>query len=109
MNLALLAPELSLVATAVLVILLDLFTARKGILAALSLAGIVVSAGFTLSLWGQPTQATFSNMLAVDGFALFFKLLFLVIAALLILASADYVAKFRRFRGEFYALVLMAA
>jgi NADH-quinone oxidoreductase subunit N len=108
-NLELLAPELSLLVTAVLVILLDLFIARKGVLAALSLAGIVVAAGFTLSMWGGAAQATFGNMLAVDSFALFFKLLFLVIAVLIILASTDYVSKFPRFQGEYYALVLLAA
>jgi NADH-quinone oxidoreductase subunit N len=109
LNPELLAPELSLLVTAVLVILLDLFIARKGVLAALSIAGIVVAGGFTLSMWGGAAQATFNNMLAVDSFALFFKLLFLVIAALVILASTDYVAKFPRFQGEYYALVLLAA
>jgi NADH-quinone oxidoreductase subunit N len=33
----------------------------------------------------------------------------LVIATLVILASADYVAKFARFQGEYYALVLLSA
>jgi len=47
--------------------------------------------------------------MAVDKFALFFKLLFLVIAALVILASTDYVSKFARFQGEYYALVLLSA
>ena len=51
----------------------------------------------------------FNNMLAVDNFAIFFKLLFLAIAALVILASTDYVAKFARFQGEYYALVLLSA
>jgi NADH-quinone oxidoreductase subunit N len=48
-------------------------------------------------------------MLAVDSFAVFFKLLFLGIAALVILASTDYVSKFDRFQGEYYALVLLSA
>jgi NADH-quinone oxidoreductase subunit N len=47
-------------------------------------------------------------MLAVDGFAIFFKLLFLGIAFLVILASADYVKKFARFQSEYYALILIA-
>jgi len=109
LNLGLLAPELSLAGTAVLVILLDLVIQRKGWLAVVSIAGIIVSAGFTLAMWGGSYQAIFNNMLAVDGFALFFKLLFLGIAALVILASTDYVSKFTRFQGEYYALVLLAA
>jgi len=109
LNLELLTPELSLVATAVVVILLDLFLQRKGWLVIISITGIIISAGFTLVMWGNGPQATFNNMLAVDNFALFFKMLFLVIAVLVILASVDYVSKFARFQGEYYALVLLSA
>ena len=109
MNLGLFIPELSLVATAIAVILLDLFIRQKGLLVVVSLAGLVVSAGFTIAMWGGSSQAIFNNMLAVDNFALFFKLLFLGIAALVILASVDYASKFARFQGEYYALVLLSA
>ena len=109
MNFALLAPELSLAGTAIAVIMLDLFIRSKGWLVVVSVAGIIVSAGFSLAMWGGGPQAIFSNMLAVDGFALFFKLLFLGIAALVMLASVDYLPKFVRFRGEYCALVLLSA
>ncbi len=109
MNFGLLIPELSLVAFAIAVILLDLFIQRKVWLAVVSIVGLVVSGGFTIAMWGGSAQAVFNNMLAVDSFALFFKLLFLGIAALVILASQDYVSKFARFQGEYYALVLLSA
>ncbi|MFC1933175.1 NADH-quinone oxidoreductase subunit N [Chloroflexota bacterium] len=109
MNLELFIPELSLAVFAIAIILLDLFVRRKGLLAIISLVGLVVAAGFTVAMWGGSSQAIFNNMLAVDSFALFFKLLFLVIAALVILASTDYVSKMARFQGEYYALVLLAA
>jgi len=109
LNLELFIPELSLITFAIVVILLDLFIQRKGLLAVVAIAGLVVSAGFTLAMWGGSSQAIFNNMLAVDNFALFFKLLFLGIAALVILASTDYVSKFARFQGEYYALVLLSA
>ena len=108
MNLELFIPELCIAAFAIVVILLDLFIQRKGLLAVVSIAGLVVSAGITLAMWGASSQAIFNNMLAVDNFALFFKLLFLGIAALVILASVDYVSKFARFQGEYYALVLLS-
>jgi len=108
LNFGLLIPELSLIAFAVVVILLDLFTERKVWLAVVSIVGLVVSGCFTLAMWGGSPQAIFSNMLAVDNFALFFKLLFLGIAALVILASNDYVSKLARFRGEYYALILLS-
>jgi NADH-quinone oxidoreductase subunit N len=109
LNLELLAPELILAAFAIIVILLDLFIPRKGWLAVVSIVGVAVAAGFTIAMWGGSAQALFNNMLAVDNFALFFKLLFLAIAALVILASVDYVSKFARFQGEYYALVLLSA
>jgi NADH-quinone oxidoreductase subunit N len=109
LNLALLTPELSLAVTALLVILLDLFIARKGWLAAVSIIGLAISAGFAVGLWNGTPQATFNHMLAVDNYAVFFKLLFAGIAALVILASTDYVAKFQRFQGEYYALILLSA
>jgi NADH-quinone oxidoreductase subunit N len=109
LNLGLLAPELTLAATALVVILLDLVFKRKGWLVAVSIIGVVVAAGFSIALWGGGSQALFNNMLALDNFALFFKLLFLAIAALVILASVDYVSKFARFQGEYYALVLLSA
>ncbi len=109
LNFELLIPELTLAATAIVVILLDLFIQRKGWLAVVSIIGVVVAAGFTIAMWGGSSQAIFNNMLVVDNFALFFKLLFLAIAALVILASTDYVSKFARFQGEYYALVLLSA
>jgi len=108
LNLELFIPELSLVAFAIAVVLLDLFIQRKGWLVVVSMVGLAVSAGFTIAMWGGSSQAIFNNMLAVDNFALFFKLLFLGIAALVILASTDYVSKFARFQGEYYALVLLS-
>ncbi|GAI58395.1 unnamed protein product, partial [marine sediment metagenome] len=89
MNLELFIPELILVAFAIAVILLDLVIQRKGWLVVVSIIGLAVSAGFTIAMWGGSSQAIFNNMLAVDNFALFFKLLFLGIAALVILASVD--------------------
>jgi NADH-quinone oxidoreductase subunit N len=102
-------PELTLLVTAVVVILLDLVVKNKWWLAAVSIAGIAVAAGFAISIWGGSPASIFFDMMAVDNFAIFFKLLFLVIAALVILASADYISKMARFQGEYYALVLISA
>jgi len=104
-----LAPELSLLGFALLVILVDLLVKQKRVLAGLSIAGLVVSAGFTVAMWGTPATDIFYRMLAVDNFAVFFKLLLLASAGLIILASQDYVSRFKRFQGEYYALVLISA
>ncbi len=103
------APELTVLFFALLVILLDLFVKQKKALAYVSIAGLIVSAGFTISLWGASPNSIFFGTLALDPFALFFKLLLAVAAGLVILASQDYVSKFDRFQGEYYALVLLSA
>lgn len=108
-ELRLLVPEISLLGFALLVILLDLFIKQKKVLAGVSIAGVIVSAGCTVAIWGVPTTTIFYRMLAVDSFALFFKFLLLAAAGLIILASQDYVSKFERFQGEYYALVLVSA
>ena len=108
MNLTLFIPELTLAGFAIAVILLDLFVNQKRVLVIVSLIGLVVAGGVSVAMWGGNFPAIFNNMLAVDNFALFFKLLFLLIALLVILSSVDYVAKFARFQGEFYALILLS-
>lgn len=117
MNLNLIAPEITVVATALVVVLLDLVVRRKAVLAGVGLLGIAIALGFTVYIWTQLdwTQtsgsigvAIFGSALVVDGFALFFKVILLGVAALVILMSQDYVSKLERFRGEYYALLLVA-
>jgi NADH-quinone oxidoreductase subunit N len=108
LNLQLFAPEMTLAAFAVAVILLDLFVERKGALAAIAILGILVSGGFTLSMWGT-SQSLIGNRIALDDYSLFFKFLILGIAALVIMATTDYAAKLARYRGEYYALILTSA
>jgi NADH-quinone oxidoreductase subunit N len=108
LNLTLFIPEITLLATAAIVILLDLFIEQKRWLAQVSISGLVIAGGITIAMWGGSYPAIFNNMLAVDSYSLFFKMLFLGIAFLVILASTDYVSKFSRFQGEYYALVLLA-
>jgi len=108
LNLYLLTPEISLCALAILVILVDLVTKRKWILGAVAIGGLIVPAAFSIALWGT-NETSFNGMLVVDEFSIFFKLLFLAMAALVLLSSIDYARKFAAFRGEYYALVLLAA
>ena len=108
MNLDLFIPEITLAVFAVLVILLDLFVRQKSVLRSVSLSGLVIAGGVAIAMWGDDYPAIFNNMLAVDSYALFFKVLFAGIAFLVILASADYIDKFARFQGEYYALILLS-
>jgi len=105
----LISPELSMAILAIAVILLDLFVEDKRLLAWLSVVGLIVPLAFTISLWGENDTA-FHGMLAVDNFALFFKFLIIGISVLVILSAWEYITKhIKRFRGEFYALILLSA
>jgi len=108
LNLALFKPEIILATTAVLVILVDLFVSQKYVTKYLTLTGLVVAGVFAVLMWGNDNPALFNNMLAADNFAIFFKLLFLGIAFLVILGSADYENKFASFKSEYYALILLS-
>ena len=108
MNLTLLIPELTLTVFAIIVILLDLFVKQKRVLAQVSVSGLIIAGVITLAMWGNSFPAIFNNMVAVDNFAIFFKLIFLGVAFLVILASVDYTSRFARFQGEYYALVLLS-
>ncbi len=108
MDFWLLAPELTVCGTALAVILLDLFIEQKRTLAVICVFGLLVAIGFTVALWGEG-GTSFGGMLAADDFALFFKFLILGITILVVTFSADYVSKFPRFQGEYYALILLAA
>ena len=108
MNLWLFTPEITLGIIAVLVILLDLGVQQKNLLRSVSLSGLVIAGAASVAMWGGNYGPLFNNMLAVDNFAMFFKFLFAGIAFLVILASADYVDKFSRFQGEYYAMILLS-
>ena len=108
MNWALLLPELSLAATALVLIALDLLGLRRRILAGVSVGGLLLSLALGGARWGEAGDTAFSGMLVVDQFALFFKLFFPAVAILVVLASADYVGHFPRFQGEYYALILLS-
>ena len=111
----LLAPELSIAGVAVLVIVLDLLFRRKDILPWASVLGLAVPLAFSVALWldlGDGTSAErmsgLFGVLVVDKFSLFFKFLLVAAAALVVLVSCDYVRRFQRFQGEYYALVLLS-
>jgi len=112
-DLYLLAPEIALAGVGGIVVLLDLVTRRAGVLAAVTLVGLLVPAAYALVLWGDvsangPMTGVF-GALAVDKLALFFKFLVLAVVAVVVLGSTDYVSKFQRRHGEFYALILFSA
>lgn len=109
-NLIPLLPAAQVLLTGLVVLLRDLFIGdreSKGMLAVLSLVGLGLAAGEAVLLWGA-SESAFNESLVLDNFAIFFTLIFLLIAGLTILSSIQYVRQTGIHEGEFYALVLFA-
>jgi len=111
-DLYLVAPEMTLALLAMSVVLVDLFAKRSRVTAMVALIGLSIPAAFAISqalaLDFSVAHRAFFGMLVVDPYAVFFKLLFLVIAAVMILSSYDYNRKYVKAEGEFYALLLFS-
>jgi len=107
-----LLPELVLAALAMGVLLAGLATGKRrnravGAGAVLSLAATGVALWFSAGAT-DPTARLFAGMFALDHFAVFFKVLFLLSSALAILLSLDYLDRNDYRPGEYHALVLFA-
>jgi NADH-quinone oxidoreductase subunit N len=101
-------PSLLVVATALLVLLLDLVPSRgKGHLATVSLVGLVASLLTAIALWGGGGRG-FRDMVVLDNYALFFHIVIGYAAALIVLLSVDYLERAGGEPAEYYALVLFA-
>jgi len=101
-------PELILSAFGIVVMVLDpLVDEEKSqkLLGYIALGGTVAG---LLSTWymAQSPGLAFSNMVKVDSFSVFFHVLIIAIAAIVILSSFEYMAVQRIRAGEYYALIL---
>src|SRR5579859_5458717 len=99
-DLYLLAPELSLALVAMAVMVVDLFVKRRIVTVTVALVGLIIPMGFAISqvflvgpLVANHTLSgvhAFFGMLIVDQYAIFFDIVFLIIAAVMILSSYSY-------------------
>ena len=117
-DLYLVAPEFSLVLVALTVMVVDLFVKRRIVTVTVALIGLIFPMGFAISqalLVGPmvanhtlPDIHAFYGMFVVDQYAIFFDIVFLIIAAIMILSSYSYVGKYVKADGEFYTLMLFS-
>jgi NADH-quinone oxidoreductase subunit N len=109
LNLMVIAPEIVVLVTALLVMVVDLFVAKeqKSRLAWLSLAGVLAAAVLSFYIW-DGSDPELQNMLVADGYALFLNLVILIAAALAILFSAEYAGRVGLAQGEYYTLLLLS-
>jgi NADH-quinone oxidoreductase subunit N len=106
-DLGAIVPELELVVFGMFLLIFDLLVPDKRKLGVLALAGVAISGVFLFRLRGVDFSA-YGGMLVLDPFAIFFKVVFLVAAALSIAISLRYLDIERENHGEYYALILFA-
>ena len=92
---------------AMLVLVVDLFTADRRVLAGLSILGLGLTAALGALSFGE-TRTAFSNMLILDEFGTIVNWILLGATALTVLISLDYLPRQGLLRGEFYPLLLFA-
>lgn len=108
-NMSVIAPEMILSVVAMALLLINVFVKgeQKGYLGYLSIAGIIVTLYSLTVGWGAP-QDGFSGTVVQDNFAIFFKGIFLVSAAMSILITDQYLQREGCNQGEIYPLMLFA-
>jgi NADH-quinone oxidoreductase subunit N len=109
-NLELLTPEFALAGLAFLVFALDLFLpeGKKRPLAFVSIIGLIALVVVSLLMLWDEEESLYNGLLAVDAFALFFKVFFLGMGIAIILMSMDFVETRLKHQGEFYGLLLFS-
>jgi NADH-quinone oxidoreductase subunit N len=99
-------PETILTATILGVIVLDLVVKNKKALGIISIAGCLLSLWATLELYGVPGGWLFHRMTVLDNFSLFFKIVALVAAILVLWMSYNSREIDRVHQGEYSTLLL---
>ncbi len=105
----LIMPEIVLAVWASVILTIDLFLPQSKsnhrLMLLLSLIGIVMAMIATLTLAGQNTTAFFGTVI-VDNFAVFFKVIFLLAAGLVLLSAENFLERVGENAAEFCGLLL---
>ncbi|MDH5639263.1 MAG: NADH-quinone oxidoreductase subunit N, partial [Nitrospinota bacterium] len=108
-NLGAIAPEIILALVAMVVLMLEVFSVRKGKdhLGYVALAGVIV-AGFLAADFTGKVSYEFSGLYVKDNFGSYMKLVCLLAAGMTILISIQYIKDAQIDGGEYYALLIFA-
>ncbi|MDP8923856.1 MAG: NADH-quinone oxidoreductase subunit N [Chloroflexota bacterium] len=107
-DILLLLPEVILAVWASIVLTVDLFVdtrRHRQPMLILALVGIAAAIVASVALLGQNTTAFF-GLAVIDDFAIYFKVIFLIAAALVLLASESFTERVRENVAELYGLIL---
>jgi NADH-quinone oxidoreductase subunit N len=102
-------PEIILTIVGTLLMVMDAISERRGspLYGNISLLGLAAAGAAALYAYGDAGPA-FSQMLLVDGFATFFRVLVICVGVLAVLASYRYLDRENAEPGEYHALILFS-
>ena len=109
-ELAGIAPEIALVVTGLVIIVVDALLGRRfddWHLPLLATAGFAAAIVLAVAAWGQ-SELQFSGMVANDGFAVFCKVVLAAFGVLSVWLARDYLTREGIEEAEFYALITFA-
>lgn len=104
-----LLPELVLLVGAAVIIIAASFLPHRlhGVCALLAIGALLAGAGLVAMDWSRPDHLTFAGVWALDGAAMFAKLLIIVSGLVAAALSPHWMATDRR-HGEYYGILLFA-
>lgn len=92
---------------AVVVLYLGLYNANKALLP-VTVAGLVMAAGFAIAQWNTPAMPIYSGMMLFDHFAIAFSVITIVSTILILLLSRNYFERISQHVAEYYAIILFS-
>ncbi len=109
-NWSLIMPSLVIVSTMLIVLVFDMFDAiSKKALGWITIVGAGIALVVSIQLLQDRTNETqFNDMFRIDGYSLFFNIIFLVSTILVALISLSYLGRDDRKQGPYYILILLA-
>jgi NADH-quinone oxidoreductase subunit N len=102
-------PEIILTLAGTLIMFLEAVTGgrKKNIFAPVTVVALIASMVAAIAANSDSGMA-FNNMLIVDGFATFFRVLVIAVGLLAVFASTEYLTRENALGGEFFALILFS-
>jgi NADH-quinone oxidoreductase subunit N len=100
-------PEIILTIAGTLIMVVEAATGNKRLNGMICFGGLLAALWSAVMAYSNPGPA-FNNMLLIDGFGTFFRVLVIVVGLLAYLSSVNYLERERAEQSEFYALLLFS-
>lgn len=92
---------------AVVVLYLGLYNANKALLP-VTVAGLIIAAGFAVAQWNTVAKPIYSGMMLFDHYAIAFSVITIISTILIVLLSQNYFERISQHVAEYYAIILFS-